>query len=94
MHKRVLAALFVIPFLAVAQSSAPERPKAGKVEIFKESNLKPGMKAVAWTVLAGTEPEPIPVEPAAKESLPGNCRNGRSGIARSVDSELCGTAAI
>src|SRR5580658_11281764 len=40
----------------------PTRPKAGKVEIFKESDLKPGMKGVAWTVLAGAEPEAIPVE--------------------------------
>jgi hypothetical protein len=38
------------------------KPKAGKVEIFKESDLKPGMKATAWTVLAGSEPEPIPIE--------------------------------
>ncbi len=41
---------------------APVRPHAGKVQIFKESDLRPRMKAYAWTVLAGTEPEPIPVE--------------------------------
>src|SRR5579884_811097 len=41
---------------------APVRPKAGKVQIFKESDLKPGMKGYAWTVLSGSEPEPIPVE--------------------------------
>ncbi|MGA2595912.1 MAG: hypothetical protein ABSH09_02760 [Bryobacteraceae bacterium] len=41
---------------------APVRPHSGKVQIFKESDLKPGMKAYAWTVLAGMEPEPIPVE--------------------------------
>ena len=35
---------------------------AGKVEIFKESDLKPGMTGFAWTVLSGTEPEPIPIE--------------------------------
>src|SRR4029077_19133442 len=40
----------------------PMRPKSGKVQIFKESDLKPGMKGYAWTVLAGTEPEAIPVE--------------------------------
>jgi hypothetical protein len=45
-----------------AQEQAPIRPKAGKVEIFKESDLKPGMKGVAWTVLAGAVPEAIPVE--------------------------------
>jgi hypothetical protein len=48
--------------LLAAQEPAPARPKAGKVQIFKESDLKPGMKGYAWTVLAGTEPEAIPVE--------------------------------
>jgi hypothetical protein len=38
------------------------RPKAGKVEIMPENQIKPGMKAVAWTVFQGTEPEPIPIE--------------------------------
>src|SRR6202140_3466831 len=37
-------------------------PKAGKVEILKSSELRPGMKGVAWTVFQGTVPEPIPVE--------------------------------
>lgn len=45
-----------------AQELAPPRPKAGKVDIFKEADVKPGMKGYAWTVLSGTEPEPIPVE--------------------------------
>src|SRR5438270_2777558 len=45
-----------------AQEPAPVRPKAGKVQIFKEADLKPGMKGYAWTVLSGTEPEAIPVE--------------------------------
>src|SRR5208282_6430532 len=44
------------------QEPAPARPRAGKVEIFKEADLKPGMKGYAWTVLAGDEPEAIPVE--------------------------------
>jgi hypothetical protein len=39
-----------------------EAPKAGKVELFPESELKPGMQAVAWTVFQGSKPEPIPVE--------------------------------
>jgi hypothetical protein len=39
-----------------------ERPKAGKVEIMKSSELRPGMKATAWTVFKGTEPEAVPVE--------------------------------
>ena len=45
-----------------AADPVPVRPRAGKVAIFKEADLKPGMKGYAWTVLAGTEPEPIPVE--------------------------------
>ncbi len=40
----------------------PARPKIGKPQIFKESDLKPGMKGYAWTVLAGSDPEAIPVE--------------------------------
>ena len=39
-----------------------ERPKSGKVEIMKASDVKPGMHAVAWTVFQGTEPEPVPIE--------------------------------
>jgi|HubBroStandDraft_5_1064220.scaffolds.fasta_scaffold10045_2 hypothetical protein len=45
-----------------AQEPAPVRPRAGKVQIFKEADLKPGMKGYAWTVLKGSEPEPLPVE--------------------------------
>jgi hypothetical protein len=44
------------------QEPAPVRPRAGKVQIFKEADLKPGMKGYAWTVLKGSEPEPLPVE--------------------------------
>src|SRR6202023_2012099 len=57
-----LAVAFACSSIVFAQESAPIRPKAGKVQIFKESDLKPGMKGYAWTVLAGTEPEAIPVE--------------------------------
>jgi hypothetical protein len=39
-----------------------EAPKAGKVELFPESALRPGMQAVAWTVFQGSKPEPVPVE--------------------------------
>ena len=53
--------------LAVAAAEAPHpaslsRPKAGKVEIMPLKEIKPGMKATAWTVFQGTEPEPVPVE--------------------------------
>jgi hypothetical protein len=48
--------------LFAAPEPTPVRPKAGKVEIFKLADIKPGMKGYAWTVLAGNTPEPIPVE--------------------------------
>ncbi|MBV8903614.1 MAG: hypothetical protein JOZ22_08265 [Acidobacteriia bacterium] len=38
------------------------RPKAGKVAIMPLKEIKPGMKAIDWTVFQGTEPEPVPVE--------------------------------
>src|SRR5205085_10785377 len=34
----------------------------GKTEIFPLKDIKPGMQATAWTVFAGTVPEPVPVE--------------------------------
>src|SRR5580658_5658121 len=46
----------------IAGDTPLTRPKAGKVEIMPESQIKPGMKAVAWTVFQGTEPEPVPIE--------------------------------
>jgi hypothetical protein len=39
-----------------------EPPKAGKVEIMKASDVKPGMQAIAWTVFEGSKPEPVPIE--------------------------------
>jgi hypothetical protein len=52
---------------AVNAAEAPRpsittRPKAGKVEILPLNQITPGMKAIAWTVFQGTEPEPVPVE--------------------------------
>ena len=38
------------------------RPKAGPVPIFHLADLKPGMKATAWTVFSGSDAEPVPVE--------------------------------
>ena len=57
-----LVAALACSFVLFGQEPAPVRPKAGKVQIFKEADLKPGMKGYAWTVLSGSEPEPIPVE--------------------------------
>ena len=58
----LLAVAFCTSLFAQSPDPVPVRPKAGKVQIFKESDLRPGMKGYAWTVLSGTEPEPIPVE--------------------------------
>src|SRR5689334_16807807 len=55
-----LAAL-TLPVFATGETT-PVRPKAGKVEIMRLSEIKPGMKATAWTVFQGTEPEPVPIE--------------------------------
>lgn len=62
MLKRAAALVFALSCFALAQDPTPVRPKAGKVQLFKESDLKPGMKGYAWTVLSGTEPEAVPVE--------------------------------
>ncbi|MBM3764078.1 MAG: hypothetical protein FJW32_01685 [Acidobacteria bacterium] len=48
--------------LAFAQQQTPQRPKSGKPPIMPVSQLKRGMKATAWTVFEGTNPEPVPVE--------------------------------
>jgi len=37
-------------------------PQAGRVALFPEDALKPGMQGVAWTVFQGSRPEPVPVE--------------------------------
>ena len=61
-----IAAVLVGLGAAIVPVSASEpslvRPKAGKVDILPESQIKPGMKATAWTVFQGTEPEPVPIE--------------------------------
>src|SRR5258707_2057400 len=57
-----LAVAFACSSIIFGQEPSPIRPKAGKVQIFKEADLKPGMHGVAWTVLSGSEPEAIPVE--------------------------------
>jgi hypothetical protein len=65
MKHRMSAAVLTIAALThplCAADLAPERPRIGKVDIFKTSDLRPGMHGTAWTVFTGTEPEPIPVE--------------------------------
>jgi hypothetical protein len=65
MNLRIAAILagFAAAALPLYSADAPmPRPKAGKVEIMPLKDIKPGMKATAWTVFQGTEPEPVPVE--------------------------------
>jgi len=59
LHKAAAFAVIAIPLFA---SDPPARPKAGPVEIMRLNDIKPGMKATAWTVFQGTVPEPVPVE--------------------------------
>src|SRR2546430_2344553 len=56
----LLAAAMVFPALPAELTLQP--PKSGKVEIFKSSDLRPGMKGTPWTVFQGTQPESVPVE--------------------------------
>jgi hypothetical protein len=65
MNVRIAAALLGFAAISLplsANDPAPVRPKAGKVEILPESQIKPGMKATAWTVFQGSEPEQVPIE--------------------------------
>ncbi|HVW87540.1 MAG TPA: hypothetical protein VHB50_22790, partial [Bryobacteraceae bacterium] len=55
-----VACALVTPLFSLA--TEPQPPRAGKVEILKASEVKPGMKAVAWTVFQGDSPEAIPIE--------------------------------
>src|SRR3954464_11348215 len=54
-------AVVALPVFAAGEANLT-RPKAGKVEIMALKESKPGMKATAWTVFQGTEPEPVPIE--------------------------------
>src|SRR5579872_7326279 len=65
MKNQVAAAIAIIAAAGLPAFSAEvisQAPKAGKVEILKSSELRPGMKGIAWTVFQGTEPESVPVE--------------------------------
>ena len=60
---RVLGvSLLLASALSAAIPNMTEPPKAGKVELYPETSLKPGMQAVAWTTFQGTSPEAVPVE--------------------------------
>ncbi|MEO8028035.1 MAG: hypothetical protein ABI823_16240, partial [Bryobacteraceae bacterium] len=64
MNVCMAAQLSLCAAIAVGAVSAAtsDRPRAGKVEVFKLSDVKPGMKATAWTVFSGFEVEPVPIE--------------------------------
>ena len=51
-----------LALLAALGAPAAEPPKAGPVEILPLDEVTPGMEATAWTVFAGHEAEPVPVE--------------------------------
>src|ERR1700676_489455 len=59
MNKWLVAAVLLG---ATANASDAVRPKAGKVEILRLKDVKPGMVGTAWTVFSGMEPEPVPIE--------------------------------
>jgi hypothetical protein len=58
----ILLGLAATSLPAFAAETPQARPKSGKVEIMPLGEIKQGMKATAWTVFQGTEPEPVPVE--------------------------------
>ncbi|MEN6532693.1 MAG: hypothetical protein ABFD89_03470 [Bryobacteraceae bacterium] len=65
MTLRSAAALLVLAAampLYAGQDPVYQRPRAGNPEILPSSELKPGMKGIAWTAFQGSEPEPVPVE--------------------------------
>ncbi len=68
MLKRALLSSLFLSFSvlgAVSDGTTPDPgtpPKAGPVELFPESEIKPGLKATAWTVFQGSKPEPVPIE--------------------------------
>src|SRR5215472_18690493 len=63
MRTAAILVSFAAAALPLCAADAPAaRPKAGKVEILPLKDVKPGMKAIAWTVFQGTEPEPVPIE--------------------------------
>jgi hypothetical protein len=62
MRNRLLALLVAAAYPVLAAAPAPVRPRAGKPEILRISEVKPGMQGVTWTVFAGSQPEAIPVE--------------------------------
>ena len=59
---KTLVGALVLTMAALPGQDAPTRPRPGKVQILKASEVRAGMKGTAWTVFSGSTPEPIPVE--------------------------------
>ncbi|MBL8238559.1 MAG: hypothetical protein JNM66_14130 [Bryobacterales bacterium] len=65
MNFRLAAAYAAFLSVSIATAQTPagmERPRIGKPAIMPVSQVKKGMKAIAWTVFEGTQPEAVPVE--------------------------------
>ena len=64
MNNRLVSPLCLLLCAAATARAQPQPtpPRAGKPAIMRVGELKPGMQATAWTVFAGREAEPVPVE--------------------------------
>lgn len=63
-HLRLIpiAALWLAPLAGFGQTAPSPAPASGPVATMRADLLKPGMKATAWTVFEGSEPEAVPIE--------------------------------
>jgi hypothetical protein len=61
-HAAIFLSIAAAVLPVFAAEAPPSRPKAGKPEIMRTSEIKPGMKGTAWTVFQGAEAEAVPVE--------------------------------
>ncbi|MDZ4798662.1 MAG: hypothetical protein SGI92_10905 [Bryobacteraceae bacterium] len=62
MKSAIIALIAVATVAFAAPPSSAERPRAGKTEILKLADVKPGMKGTAWTTFQGVEPEAVPID--------------------------------
>src|SRR5438445_1653407 len=61
-HAAILLGFATLTIPAFPSEAHLTPPQAGKVEIMRLSEVKPGMKGVAWTVFQGSVPEAVPIE--------------------------------
>lgn len=62
MKSFVVLSLTLCAAALAAPASSADRPRAGKTEILKLADVKPGMKGVAWTTFEGVAPEAVPID--------------------------------